>query len=116
LPDEPISTVLIPQPLQPDGNVQACYAGDYNYATAFGNAHYATWTDGRVLVSGNPQQDVFFATVGPDFRVSPNPASLAIPPGGSGTSTTTVTSTGGFSSAVALACSGQPAGVTCNFV
>jgi len=85
LPDEPISTVIIPQPLQPDPNVQSCYAGDYNYATAFGSAHYATWTDGRVLVSGNSQQDVFFAAVSAppvaDFSVNLNPASLATPPG-----------------------------------
>src|SRR5439155_6580174 len=46
LPDDPVSAVLIPQPEQPDGSVQACYAGDYNYATALGSAHYATWTDG----------------------------------------------------------------------
>lgn len=119
LPDEPATTVLIPQPEQPDGNVQACYAGDYNYATAFGGTHYATWTDGRVLLSGHSQQDVFFAAVaqpGGDFRVSLNPASLTIPSGGSGSSTTTITSTGGFSSPVTLACSGQPAGVTCSFV
>jgi hypothetical protein len=58
-----VSSVLIPQPLQPDPNIQACFAGDYNYATAFGNTHFATWTDGRVLISGNPQQDVFFAKI-----------------------------------------------------
>src|SRR5437762_1684250 len=121
LPEAVVSTQLIPQPLQPDGNVQACYAGDYNYATAFGGTHYATWTDGRVAGSGNPQQDVFFAAVpaassSPDFSVSLNPASLTIPQGGSGTSTTTVTSTGGFSSPVTLACIGQPTGVTCTFV
>jgi hypothetical protein len=119
-PDEAVSSVLIAQPEQPDGNVQACYAGDYNYATAFGSTHFATWTDGRVAVSGHPQQDVFFAAVTasqptPDFSVSLNPASLTIPPGGSDTSTATVTSTGGFSSAVDLACSSQPAGVTCSF-
>ena len=121
LPEAVVSTVLIPQPLQPDPNVQACYAGDYNYATAFGGTHYATWTDGRVPVSGVQQQDVFFAAVpaassSPDFSVSLNPASLTIPQGGSGTSTTTVTSTGGFSSPVTLACIGQPTGVTCTFV
>jgi FG-GAP-like repeat len=62
-PDAAVSTVLIPQPLQPDTLVQACYAGDYNYSTAFGNTHYAAWTDGRVSVAGNPQQDVFFAAI-----------------------------------------------------
>jgi hypothetical protein len=61
--------VLIPQPLQPDPGIVSCYAGDYNYATALGNVHYATWTDGRALLSdqnGNlqSQQDVFFAAIG----------------------------------------------------
>jgi hypothetical protein len=69
LQDEPVSTVVIPQPEQPDPATVSCYAGDYNYATALGNVHYATWTDGRVLLSdlnGNQhsQQDVFFAEVG----------------------------------------------------
>src|SRR5205814_10501896 len=107
LPDEPVSTALIPQPAQPDPNVQACYAGDYNYATAFGSTHYATWTDGRNSVSGQSQQDVYFAAVpsvapGPDFSISLNPASLTILQGGSGTSTTTVTSTNGFNGSVDL--------------
>jgi len=66
-PDEVVSSVLIPQPEQPDPNVQTCYAGDYNYATSFGTGssavHYATWTDGRVVVSGHNQQDVFFAKI-----------------------------------------------------
>jgi len=66
-PDQPVSSLLlvIPQPEQPDPNIQACYAGDYNYATAYGNTHYATWNDGRVKVSDgsllHSQQDVFFA-------------------------------------------------------
>jgi hypothetical protein len=60
-PDEVVSTVLIPQPEQPDPNLVACYAGDYNYSTAFADRHYATWTDGRVQVSGHFQQDVEFA-------------------------------------------------------
>ena len=65
-PDQPISTVLIPQPEQPDPNVQACYAGDYDYATSFGSTHFAAWTDGRVNLSGHQQQDVFFASVPPE--------------------------------------------------
>jgi hypothetical protein len=67
LSDEALSSVLIPQPEQPDSNVDACYAGDYNYATAFGSGsnavHYTTWTDGRVQISGHYQQDVFFAKI-----------------------------------------------------
>ncbi len=63
LADAPISDVLIPQPEQPDPGIVACYAGDYNYASAFCNHHYVTWTDGRNPVSGHFQQDVYFATV-----------------------------------------------------
>jgi hypothetical protein len=59
-PEMPISDVLIPQPVQPDPFVQACYAGDYNYITANGDTGYDAWTDGRVAISGSPQQDVFF--------------------------------------------------------
>lgn len=59
--DFPISAVLIPQPEQPDPGIQACYAGDYNYHTAFGETGFVTWTDGRVPISGHFQQDVFFA-------------------------------------------------------
>src|SRR5205814_4602780 len=58
--DMPVSDVVIPQPLQPDSTIQACYAGDYNYHSADGYTLYMTWTDGRVLINGNPQQDVFF--------------------------------------------------------
>src|SRR5207247_1529186 len=58
--DMPVSDVIIPEPLQPDPSIQACYAGDYNYHTANGQNLYMTWTDGRNLINGNPQQDVYF--------------------------------------------------------
>jgi dienelactone hydrolase len=51
----------------------------------------------------------------PDFGISCSPSSVSAAPGGSVTSTCTVTSTGGFSSAVALSCAGLPAGVSCAF-
>ena len=121
-PDAAISDMLIPQPAQPDLNVAACYAGDYNYATAYGPTHFAAWTDGRVLVSGVPQQDVFFAAVPAsappppaDFAMSLNPLTLTIPQGGTGLSTTTVSSIYSFNGAVTLSCSGQPAGIACGF-
>jgi hypothetical protein len=65
LPDKMVSSVLIPQPEQPDPNFSACYGGDYNFASALGNTHYETWTDGRIRVSGHSQQDVFFAAESP---------------------------------------------------
>lgn len=66
-PDFPVSSVLIPQPEQPDPGIQACYAGDYNYHTAFGETTYFTWTDGRVPIMdpggvSHFQQDVFYAS------------------------------------------------------
>ncbi|MEA2559798.1 MAG: hypothetical protein QOH06_1302 [Acidobacteriota bacterium] len=51
----------------------------------------------------------------PDFAVSCSPSSLSVAQGGNGASTCTVSSTNGFNSAVALSCTGQPAGVTCGF-
>lgn len=61
--DEAVSDVLITQPAQPDGAFSACYAGDYNYHSAFGNTHFMTWTDGRNAISGTNQQDVYFDKV-----------------------------------------------------
>lgn len=61
-----LSDVLIPQPVQPDPSVQSCYAGDYNNAVAYQHTVHMGWTDGRVNISGNQQQDVFvdqFSTI-----------------------------------------------------
>jgi endoglucanase len=51
----------------------------------------------------------------PDFTLSASPASLTINRGSSGTSTITITRTGGFTGGVTLSASGLPAGVTANF-
>ena len=51
----------------------------------------------------------------PDFALSVNPASLTINRGASGTSTITITRTGGFTAGVSLTAGGLPAGVTANF-
>jgi len=51
----------------------------------------------------------------PSFNISCSPSSLSINQGANGTSTCTVSSTGGFSSAVALSCSGLPSGASCGF-
>ncbi|MFN7974255.1 MAG: putative Ig domain-containing protein [Acidobacteriota bacterium] len=77
-PDMVISDVISPQPLQPDPNVQSCYVGDYNYHSALGSTHYMTWCDGRVQVSGNNQQDVWFdkVTVVSCPTITLSPASL----------------------------------------
>jgi uncharacterized membrane protein len=49
---------------------------------------------------------------GPGFSMSANPASLSVAQGSSGTSTITTTVAGGFNSAISLAASGMPSGVT----
>jgi hypothetical protein len=51
----------------------------------------------------------------PDFSVSANPASLTINRGASGTSTITITRSGGFTGGVAFSASGLPGGVTASF-
>ena len=51
----------------------------------------------------------------PNFTISASPASLSVGVGNSGTSTIGVAISGGFSSAVALSATGQPAGVTVSF-
>jgi len=51
----------------------------------------------------------------PGFTLSANPGSLAINLGAGGTSTITITRTGGFTDSVALSASGLPNGVTASF-
>jgi hypothetical protein len=59
LPDDTLSDVVSPLPAQPDGNVQATYAGDYDYASAVATKHSTTWVDGRNAIAGQSQQDVY---------------------------------------------------------
>jgi hypothetical protein len=60
LADMAFSDVISPLPGQPDGTVQPNYQGDYDYGTAVGTNHLSSWDDGRVTISGQSQQDVFF--------------------------------------------------------
>ena len=53
------SDVVSPLPAQPDGNIVACYVGDYDYASATAANHYTSWADGRVTVGTSSQQDPF---------------------------------------------------------
>jgi hypothetical protein len=55
------------------------------------------------------------ATPVADFAISVSPASVTLPQGGSGSTTTTVTSVNGFNSATTLSVSGLPSGVTGTF-
>jgi hypothetical protein len=60
LPDDTLSDVVTPLPAQPDPGIQPTYAGDYDYGSAILTKHVTAWTDGRVAISGQSQQDAFF--------------------------------------------------------
>src|SRR5436189_3220420 len=59
LPDDTLSDVISPLPAQPDTGIQPNYAGDYDYGSAIASKHVTSWTDGRVTISGQSQQDAF---------------------------------------------------------
>src|SRR5882762_296314 len=59
LPDDMFSDVISPLPAQVDGGIQPTYAGDYDYGSAIASKHLTSWTDGRVAISGQSQQDAF---------------------------------------------------------
>src|SRR5438876_119993 len=60
LADDMFSDVVTPLPGQPDPGIVGCYAGDYDYGSALATDHLSAWADGRVPISGQSQQDVFF--------------------------------------------------------
>lgn len=55
------------------------------------------------------------ASAGPDFGVANSPSSVSVPQGSTASSTVTVSSSGGFASAVSLTASGLPSGVSAAF-
>lgn len=55
------------------------------------------------------------AASSPNFSLSASPASLSVTQGSSGSSTITITPSGGFTGSVTLSASGLPAGVTAGF-
>jgi hypothetical protein len=62
--DMAISDGVFPKPLQPDPAMPSTFVGTY-HRSAFsedgtGSVAYHAWTDGRILIAGAPQQDVFF--------------------------------------------------------
>ncbi len=65
--DAPLSDVIFPKPLQSDTSINPSLVGLYNNASFsndnYGLEAYHVWTDGRVLINGLPQQDVFFHKV-----------------------------------------------------
>lgn len=67
--------------------------------------------------SYNDHDDLIFAVGGgtPDFTIGASPSSVTVSQGSNATSTITVTSVSGFSSATTLSASGLPSGVTTAF-
>ncbi len=95
------------------------------YPSSNSNAYDGAWgvypflPSGTILVS-DIQSGLFVlreasGTPTPDFSISASPSSLTVNRGSSGTSTITVSSLNGFSSAVNLSASGLPSGVTASF-
>ena len=74
----------------------------------------AQGTSGATTRSANISLTVTAAPT-PNFSVSCAPSGVTVQQGGSANSTCTVTSSGGFSSAVDLSCTGLPAGVSCAY-
>jgi serine protease len=73
-------------PAQPDSAVQPNYQGDYDYHSSFGATAIGAWTDGRTIISGTSQQDVFVnfvqgaaPTATPTATVAPSPTPTATP-------------------------------------
>ena len=87
-----VSDTISPLPLQPDPNIQSCYTGDYDRSFGVNGTIHTTWVDGRVLINGAAQQDVFYdqvATGGPP----PPPAATTTPTTTTPATTTTTAST-----------------------
>ena len=101
-------------------NITSAYATDFHDITSGTSGSYSAVT-GFDLVTGwgSPNAGLIAALTGapqtPGFSLSASPTSVTVAQGGNGSSTITVTPSGGFNSAVGLTASGQPTGVTISF-
>src|SRR5205823_880456 len=59
LPDDTFSDVISHLPANSDPNIVPSYVGDYDYGSAILTKHLTSWVDGRVIISGQSQQDAF---------------------------------------------------------
>ena len=59
LSDDTLSDVASPLPLQNDPFIVTTYVGDYDYGSAIPTEHVTSWVHGRVIISGQSQQDAF---------------------------------------------------------
>jgi hypothetical protein len=92
-------------------DTQLAAGRNYSYNVVAAGASSACFGRASNCVTVTPTA----GTPTPDFSVSCTPSSLSVTQGSSATSTCTVTSTGGFNSAVTLSCASLPAGSSCGF-
>jgi kumamolisin len=102
-------------------NVGSAYGTDFHDVTSGTSGSYSAVT-GYDLVTGwgSPKPALINALAGtqtqtPDFTMAANPGALTVAQGSSGSSTISISATGGFSSAVTLSASNMPSGVTVQF-
>jgi len=103
-------------------NVTSSYGTDFHDITSGTSGSYSAVT-GYDLVTGwgSPNGSSLInalagsTSTSPAFTIYASPATVSVPQGSSGSSTITTSVSGGFSSAIALSASGQPAGVTVTF-
>jgi hypothetical protein len=83
LPDDALSGVITPLPAQPEPGIVSTYVSDYDYSSAIATKHITSWVDGRVAISGQSQEDVFFdsepATTAPTPTSTPTTSPTASP-------------------------------------
>ncbi len=89
-------------PAQGDANIQTVYEGDYDYSSADGTTAYTCWNDGRTLIAGSSQQDVFCDKVSL-IVATPTPTRTATP-----TATPTCNPLGGYNVLIVYADTGVP--------
>jgi kumamolisin len=117
-----LSLAGIPSGVTPSfGSVTSPSAGIYTLTltlSAGSNAAAATSNISVNATSGSTTHTATIAltvTAAPAFAVSASPATVTVARGAKGTATFTTTVTGGFNSAIAVAASGLPSGVTATF-
>ena len=96
--------------------LSSSYGTDFHDITSGSNGFSATTGYDPATGWGSPNDaGLINSLTGQFFTLTPNPYTLAIPQGNTGTSTITVVTTNGFNGAVTLSASGLPNGVTAAF-
>lgn len=107
-----VSCGFVPDPVTPpaDGNVNSAITVTVAQSVPGGSYPFqVTGTNGTNTKTFSTTLQV------QDFSITSSPSSLIAAPGGSATSTTTLTAIAGFNGSVDLDCTGLPAGITCTF-